>query len=625
MSEQQQLHLTDVSSAEITSPPELSRIINISANLSTSTAECEVVNSDSMAPGSSVVRKPGIHKTVVKLQTTQCQDSNIIGKKRNRKKGVKRGSNSTNGEHTTAGKKFHRQQQRELGVVVPLEMVTTFSTSGTIPPVQKKTIIPFQLQAPKQLSNYSQKHTPSGFTDSPPVPKQPIISVQEQTCIAKTSASSGSDIASSVLGDIPPEANQCTTDPSGFTDLPSVLKQPLTSIRNDVVLKQTSIATTSASSGSDTTSSVSGAVPPAPNQRTTDPSGFTDLPSVLKQPLTSIQNDDVLKQTSIATTAASSGSDIASSVSGAIPPEPNQCTTDPSGFTDLPSVLKQPLTSIQKDVVLEQTSIATTAASSRSDTASSVSGAVPPAPNQCSTPFQRDYMMQQTPLSPNTASSISTMAHVNNSVTHALNPETIKTPPQPKVINLDELVIAPKEKQTIIDDVTDSSLDSYKRTVFGRASCIKPFPVKLLTGKPVISISDDINAYIHLVDMTSRPCCGYNYIFRLVDPVARYGHALPMKSNSTDDMESALKQMLLIARKHPKTVYLGQQSLDLLSRAINFPSIALLQLTYSPLMEAEMKKFSNQLAIWMEDNNDRWLFGLSAVQAVTNMLPLSVE
>jgi len=234
-------------------------------------------------------------------------------------------------------------------------------------------------------------------------------------------------------------------------------------------------------------------------------------------------------------------------------------------------------------------------------------------------------MMQQTLLSPNTASSLSTMAHVNNSVTHALNPETIKTPPQPKVINLDELVIAPKEKQTIVDDVTDSSLDSYKRTVFGRASCIKPFPVKLLTGKPMISISEDINAYIHLVDMTSTPCCGYNYIFRLVDPVARYGHALPMKSNSTDDMESALKQMLLIARKHPKTVYVGQHSLDLLSRAINFPTIALLQLTYSPLMEAEMKKFSNQLAIWMEDNNDRWLFGLSAVQAVTNMLPLSVE
>jgi len=39
------------------------------------------------------------------------------------------------------------------------------------------------------------------------------------------------------------------------------------------------------------------------------------------------------------------------------------------------------------------------------------------------------------------------MAHVDNSVTHALNPETIKTPPQPKVINLDELVIAPKEKK----------------------------------------------------------------------------------------------------------------------------------------------------------------------------------
>ena len=42
-------------------------------------------------------------------------------------------------------------------------------------------------------------------------------------------------------------------------------------------------------------------------------------------------------------------------------------------------------------------------------------------------------------------------------------------------------------------------------------------------------------------------------------------------------------------------------------------------------MEAEMKKFSKQLAIWMEENNNNWLFGISAVQAVTNVLPLSVE
>jgi hypothetical protein len=42
-------------------------------------------------------------------------------------------------------------------------------------------------------------------------------------------------------------------------------------------------------------------------------------------------------------------------------------------------------------------------------------------------------------------------------------------------------------------------------------------------------------------------------------------------------------------------------------------------------MEAEMKRFSNQLAILLEDNNKNWLFGVSTVQAVTNVLPLSVD
>jgi hypothetical protein len=42
-------------------------------------------------------------------------------------------------------------------------------------------------------------------------------------------------------------------------------------------------------------------------------------------------------------------------------------------------------------------------------------------------------------------------------------------------------------------------------------------------------------------------------------------------------------------------------------------------------MEAKMKRFSNQLAIWLEDNNDNWLFVVSTVQAANNVLPLSLD
>ena len=310
--------------------------------------------------------------------------------------------------------------------------------------------------------------------------------------------------------------------------------------------------------------------------------------------------------------------DPAVSVSATVPPAPkppnnDAVVTDPagsvSGTVPVPAASKQPNINV---VAM--------------DPAISVSGNAPPAPKKPNNNLQNDDFMQPAVLAQTTVASTGTMSPMENSGSHLLNPETLSTPRQPKIINLDELVIAPTEKPSIVDDVTDSSLDSYTRTVFGRASCIKPFPVKLLTGKPVISISEDINAYIHLVNMTSTPCCGYCYIFRVVDPIARYGHALPMKFNSTDDMESALKRLLLIARKHPKTVYVGQYSLELLSQASHFPSLAFQQKKNCPLMEAEMKKFSKQLAIWMEENNNNnWLFGISAVQAVTNVLPLSVE
>jgi hypothetical protein len=173
------------------------------------------------------------------------------------------------------------------------------------------------------------------------------------------------------------------------------------------------------------------------------------------------------------------------------PPVPNRPTNDNQNGV----VKKQTLISVANATVNMQTGTATTAASSGKDLVPSVSGTIPPAPNQPTNHVQIDNLLQQATLAPSIADSIGTMSPVDISGMPVVNRETIYTPPQPKVINLDELVIAPKEKPSVVDDVTDSSIDSYKGTVFGRASCIKPFPVKLLSGTPVTSISKDINAY----------------------------------------------------------------------------------------------------------------------------------
>ncbi len=494
----EELHVTDASSAKISSPPDWNRITTITTDVlarDTSTATSVVINSDSAANGSSVVGKLQNRKRRVERRNTPSNDNNIIGvvnldvraqdsvdgNGANSTRGVKRRNNLPKGVHATTGKKLHLQQQ-----------------SNCLPPVAASDTI-------------------AAIPSALPVPNRPIN--DNQNGVVKEAASSGAGTIP-----LPPKLS--------IIPLPSLAPKQNS---NDV------------------------------NQNTT--LGCNDLPSVPKQTLISIANATVNMQTGTATTAASSGKDLVPSVSGTIPPEPNQPTNH----------------------------------------------------------VQIDNLLQQAALAPSIPDSIGTMSPVDISGTPVVNRETIYTPPQPKVINLDELVIAPKQKPSVVDDVTDSSLDSYTRTVFGTASCIKPFPVTLLTGTPVISISKDINAYIHLVDMSSTPCCGYKYIFRLVDPVARYGHALPMKANSTNDMESALKQLLQIARKHPNTIYVGQNSLELLPRANNFPSIKILEKAHCPLMVAETKRLSNQLAIWLEDNNNNWLFGVSTVQAVTNSLPLSVD
>ncbi len=98
--------------------------------------------------------------------------------------------------------------------------------------------------------------------------------------------------------------------------------------------------------------------------------------------------------------------------------------TAASGSTDLPMATKQPIIPIQKDVDLGLTGLATTAASSGSETSSSASGTIPSAPKQPNNNVQKDDFMQRTVLAPNTAASNGTMSPMDISGTHVLNLET---------------------------------------------------------------------------------------------------------------------------------------------------------------------------------------------------------
>jgi hypothetical protein len=99
----EELHLTDVSSTKITSPPESNHINNINTDIlmhHSTTTESVVVKSDSMAQGSTVVRK--------------LWNRNVVDKIRNHNTGVKRQKTSSNGDTTTSDKEVMNSDSRAL-------------------------------------------------------------------------------------------------------------------------------------------------------------------------------------------------------------------------------------------------------------------------------------------------------------------------------------------------------------------------------------------------------------------------------------------------------------------------------------------------------------------------------
>jgi hypothetical protein len=58
-------------------------------------------------------------------------------------------------------------------------------------------------------------------------------------------------------------------------------------------------------------------------------------------------------------------------------------------------------------------------------------------------------------------------------------------------------------------------------------------------------------SYVDIVDMSAHKCCGFSYILHLVDPIARVGHATPMKTNSSIDVMSGFRRLMSLSKRQP--------------------------------------------------------------------------
>ena len=69
--------------------------------------------------------------------------------------------------------------------------------------------------------------------------------------------------------------------------------------------------------------------------------------------------------------------------------------------------------------------------------------------------------------------------------------------------------------------------------------------------------SEDVKltSFLDVIDLTSKPCCGYSYLLRMVDPVSRYGHVVVLKSMLKDDIFYSLRRLMVVSRVKPETLY----------------------------------------------------------------------
>jgi hypothetical protein len=137
-----------------------------------------------------------------------------------------------------------------------------------------------------------------------------------------------------------------------------------------------------------------------------------------------------------------------------------------------------------------------------------------------------------------------------------------------------------------------------------------------LVDKPILF------SYVDVVDMLAHQCCGFSYILRLVDPIARVGHATPMKTNSSIDVISGFRRLMSMSRIQPSTIYYASTLSDVISTSERYSNVLFVEKSHSTTMLLEQQLYLNQMKRWLKGYGNEWLHGALIVQAVTNTLSL---
>ena len=197
-----------------------------------------------------------------------------------------------------------------------------------------------------------------------------------------------------------------------------------------------------------------------------------------------------------------------------------------------------------------------------------------------------------------------------------------QTPKRPKYIDLDnyESTAVPSLKDNSSSDDMGSHESSTTSipSILQAISNVIPYPVKVWSH----TCTDiTLSSYLDVVDLSATPCCGYLYMLRMVDPVSRYGHVVPLKSSSSDNIIDALNRLMMVCRVKPTTLFYSP-SLSFVADVSNqYPSVQFVEREHNETMNLERDLFLKQLNKWIKSNHN-WVTGAAVVQAVTNTLPI---
>jgi hypothetical protein len=89
---------------------------------------------------------------------------------------------------------------------------------------------------------------------------------------------------------------------------------------------------------------------------------------------------------------------------------------------------------------------------------------------------------------------------------------------------------------------------SWKKKEFATGDNITTTKGNFEGKKAIVNVSKPtIASFVDLVDMCAHNCCGYCCVLRLVDPVARLGHVIILKSKSDKSLSTGFSKLVSLS------------------------------------------------------------------------------